>query len=60
MTNMLPTGKDETLKGVLLALAAFAAFSFSDASVKLIHVRCHHLNRLFLTGCLRWRYSPGR
>ena len=27
---------DQTLKGVLLAFAAFAAFSFSDASVKLI------------------------
>jgi drug/metabolite transporter (DMT)-like permease len=27
---------DQTLKGILLAFAAFAAFSFSDASVKLI------------------------
>ncbi len=36
MTDAPPTGKDETLKGILLAFAAFAAFSFSDASVKLI------------------------
>ncbi|WP_312408563.1 DMT family transporter [Rhizobium sp.] len=28
--------KDQTLKGVLLAFAAFAAYAFSDASVKLI------------------------
>lgn len=29
-------GQDETLRGVLFAFAAFAAFSFSDASVKMI------------------------
>lgn len=30
-------GQDHALKGVLFAFASFAAFSFSDASVKLVH-----------------------
>jgi drug/metabolite transporter (DMT)-like permease len=29
--------KDQTLKGLILAFAAFAAYSWSDASVKLLH-----------------------
>ncbi|WJR66628.1 DMT family transporter [Neorhizobium sp. CSC1952] len=32
-----PKGVDQAFKGVMLAFAAFAAYAFSDASVKMIH-----------------------
>lgn len=40
--------KDQTLKGVLLAFAAFAAYAWSDASVKLIEGELNPIQSSFL------------
>lgn len=40
--------KDQTLKGVLLAFAAFAAYAWSDASVKLIEGQLNPIQSSFL------------
>ena len=64
MTDASHTGKDETLKGVLLAFAAFAAFSFSDASVKLIKGALPPFESAFFGGLFAlvvfpWVLKPG-
>lgn len=64
MTQALHPGKDETLKGVLLAFAAFAAFSFSDASVKLIKGALPPYESAFFGGVFAlavfpWLMKPG-